>query len=275
MPLGLGLDGPVYASVVYMDLLIVGGAFQHVYTQTRSIPTSSEIVEGITGIAAWNGSHWFSIIENSPSVVHCILVDRTLMYVSGDFTGFGNQVAVLNGTSISFLCETQLPFICGVLGGEVYAMAVMNNDLFVGGSFTQAGNSNAQKLARWDGTQWFSVASLNGIVYALHIFGERLIIGGEFTSCDRRSALHIAEYSEGSCSGFSEGLNGPVYALSGVGNCLYLCGMFNATSMQQRLHNIPIQNVVRWCVDDTSSTTLEAIDWGELNSKACKGITQL
>ncbi len=157
----------------------------------------------------------------------------------------------------------------------MYAMAVMNNDLFVGGSFTQAGNLNAKNLARWDGMQWFSVASLNGVVYALHMFGERLIIGGEFTSCNEHSAHRIAAYSEGSCNEVSEGVNGPVNALSGFGNCLYICGMFNATSMQQFLHSIPIQNVIRWCVDDASRTTLETIDWGELNSKVCKGITQL
>ena len=103
MPLGLGLDGPVYASAVYMDLLIVGGAFQHVYTQARSSPTSSGTVEGITVMAAWNGSHWFSIIESSPSVVHCILVERTLMYVSGEFARKFELILIFG-----FSCQIQL-----------------------------------------------------------------------------------------------------------------------------------------------------------------------
>ncbi len=157
----------------------------------------------------------------------------------------------------------------------MYAMAVVNNDLYVGGSFTQAGSANTGKLARWDGVQWFSVASFNGVIYVLHMFGERLIIGGEFTSCNEQAALNIAECTQGSCSGISVGLNGPVYALSDVDSCLYICGLFNLTSKKVSLHNIPIKNVVRWCVDDILSPTLEAVDWGEFSTKVCKAITKL
>src|SRR5690349_13840131 len=45
--------------------------------------------------------------------------------------------------------------------GRVNALAVMGSDLYVGGDFERAGDLVLNGLARWDGTNWHSVA--NGV----------------------------------------------------------------------------------------------------------------
>src|ERR1043166_10214536 len=45
--------------------------------------------------------------------------------------------------------------------GTVNAFAVIGNDLYVGGQFEKAGDLVVNGLARWDGTNWYSVG--NGV----------------------------------------------------------------------------------------------------------------
>lgn len=84
-PLGLGVDGPVFSLAIYMDLLIVGGSFQRAFSKLNS-----DDADDTSGIAAWNGSNWFSITDNNPESVHCIFVNDTIMYVSGAFRREGS-----------------------------------------------------------------------------------------------------------------------------------------------------------------------------------------
>jgi trimeric autotransporter adhesin len=73
--------------------------------------------------------------------------------------------------------------------GPVHAIAVVGDDVFVGGEFTVAGGSvNSPRLARWDGTGWMAVAGgvhvHNGAefatVRALASDGQRLFVAGTF-----------------------------------------------------------------------------------------------
>lgn len=100
------------------------------------------------------------------------------LYVGGDFTIAGgvvaNRVAKWDGESWS-------PLGTGV-NGTVRALATYDFDgdgqnppsLFVAGSFSIAGNENANHVARWDGTTWsptgVGVGGTYGSVYALFVF---------------------------------------------------------------------------------------------------------
>ena len=45
----------------------------------------------------------------------------------------------------------------------MYALAVdSSGTLYAGGAFTTAGGVNANSVARWDGTNWNSLAQLSG-----------------------------------------------------------------------------------------------------------------
>jgi uncharacterized repeat protein (TIGR01451 family) len=69
------------------------------------------------------------------------------------------------------------------LNGDVEAMAVFNGDLYVGGFFTDAGGvADADRIARWDGTQWHAVGSglSSGWVRDMFVVGSDLYVVGTF-----------------------------------------------------------------------------------------------
>jgi hypothetical protein len=46
----------------------------------------------------------------------------------------------------------------GLIAGEVNALVVYNDDLIAGGTFSTAGGDVVNRIARWDGTSWHSLA---------------------------------------------------------------------------------------------------------------------
>lgn len=61
------------------------------------------------------------------------------------------------------------------LNGRVNSLVTFNNELYVGGSFTKAGNISANNIAKWNGTNWSAVASgLNAEVYSLIVYKNAL-----------------------------------------------------------------------------------------------------
>ena len=97
----------------------------------------------------------------------------------------------------------------GVSGGRfpaVYALAVVGNEVVVGGEFTSAGGVSANRVARFN-TQtntWSSLGtgSSNGVsgiglvyVNALAVVGNEVFVGGRFTSAGGVSANGVARFN--------------------------------------------------------------------------------
>lgn len=90
--------------------------------------------------------------------------------------------------------------------------------LVVGGTFTTAGGSPANRIARWDGTAWHPLGSgMDGAVFSLAALpnGE-LVAGGRFTHAGGVAANHIARWNGFSWSPLGAGLGG----LDNSVNCL-------------------------------------------------------
>jgi len=120
-------------------------------------------------------------------------------------------------------------FAANGLNGWVYAIAVASNgDVYVGGTFSQAGSIAANHIAKWDGIRWSALGSgTNDEVYTIEI-EERsglenavyhdLYIGGAFTQAGGISANRIAKWSSeplfGGWSALGTGMNGFVAAIS-------------------------------------------------------------
>ncbi len=107
--------------------------------------------------------------------------------------------------------------------------------LYAGGSFTQAGVSTANRIARWDGSSWEPLGSgMNSNVRALTVFddgsGRALYAAGDFSLAGGIAANRIARWDGSSWSPLGAGMNGIVNALAvfddGSGPALYAAGWF-------------------------------------------------
>jgi hypothetical protein len=84
--------------------------------------------------------------------------------------------------------------------GSVYALAVVGNDIYLGGSFDVAGNVAANNIARYNTLTgvWSALGTggngVNGIVLALLVSGSDLYVGGFFRQANVGAAPIKANY---------------------------------------------------------------------------------
>ena len=120
------------------------------------------------------------------------------------------------------------PLSSGV-DGPVFALAVGGSgSLYAGGSFTTAGGTPANRVAKWDGSAWSALGSgVDGTVKALAVDSSgNLYAGGVFSTAGGVSAKRVARWDGTAWSALGTGLNGDVRALAFVssGN-LYVGGV--------------------------------------------------
>ena len=109
------------------------------------------------------------------------------------------------------------------VNGRVLAVAVApNGNVYVGGAFTQAGTTQANGVARWDGTAWSSLGTgvagsgSNGIeVDALAVAPNGdLYIGGHFSNVGGAGANNVARWNGTAWSALGAGTDNEVFALA-------------------------------------------------------------
>jgi hypothetical protein len=106
------------------------------------------------------------------------------LYVGGNFT---NSTEGVECNHISAYLSGFAGWLWAPLGqgvnGNVHAMLIYNNKLYVGGEFTSADGISVNNIAAYNlqGGQWESVGNLDGTVKALAIYNNELYAGGSFT----------------------------------------------------------------------------------------------
>lgn len=164
--------------------LLAGGDF----TDAAGIPEADRV-------ARWNGSKWFALGPNEAigASVMDIAVSGSNVFVGGIFTDAAgipeaDYIARWNGSNWFALGSNGAGV--GALAYHVYDLAVSGGDLFVAGDFLDAdGIAEADRVARWDGTNWFALSSTSGpaldsSVLALAVSATTLFAGGFFMDAD-------------------------------------------------------------------------------------------
>lgn len=163
----------------------------------------------VNNVAKWDGVSWLASGIGTDGPVNDITFPPTGpgIYVAGNFTHAGgiptNHVAGFDNSAWSALRSG--------LNGGVYAVALLGDDVYVGGIFSSAeGVPGTRGIAKWNGAtySWSSVGGgLNGNVYAMTVRGNSLFVGGTFTSVSGSPGLAKWDGTDwtGVCSGVSGG----------------------------------------------------------------------
>jgi hypothetical protein len=98
--------------------------------------------------------------------------------------------------------------------------------VYAGGGFATAGGSNANCVAKWNGSVWSPLGSgVNGDV-TLAVSGSDVYAGGSFTTAGGSNANYVAKWNGSAWSALGSGVNGAVSALAVSGGNLYVGGTF-------------------------------------------------
>jgi len=196
-----GVNDAVFALVVSGPDVYVGGYF-----------TRAGVVAA-NRVAKWNGTSWSSLgigaANGVNAFVNALAVSGPDVYVGGSFTQAGgvaaNQVAKWNGTAWSSLGMGITNGVGGIVNVSVRALAVSGADVYVGGTFSQAGGIVANSVAKWNGTSWSSLGTgpANGVdvgsgisnVLALAVSGTDVYVGGFFDRAGGIAANNVAYYT--------------------------------------------------------------------------------
>ena len=208
-----GVNGFINSIAIRGDDLYVGGYFSF----AGDTPANR--------IARWDGMNWSALGSGIGDSVDDIVFSLTLddkgnLYAGGFFDVAGdvpaNSIARWDGVSWSTLGKGELN---GIYQGYVFALEASGNNLYVGGSFSLAGGSGANNIAKWDGNRWSAFIvpmpggegeynGVNGPVFAVAHKGRDVYVGGSFDFAGGSAVNNIAKWNGSKWSGLGSGLTG-------------------------------------------------------------------
>ncbi|MCC6659260.1 MAG: hypothetical protein IT437_00065 [Phycisphaerales bacterium] len=215
----------------------------------------------VESIAKWQGDQWHTVggglvgvqpCSECPPRVYSMTIFNSgtgpRLYLGGNFGGAGpltvNHAASWDGLAWAGLDGG----VNSTQPGQptppwIQRMDVFDGGLYATGQFTVAGGTNADSIARWNGSAWQDVGGLgpNGpkgpFAYgnATAVFddgtGAALYVAGEFQTAGGVPARNIARYDGVSWSDVGGGVNAQVRCLrvfdDGTGPALYAGGDFD------------------------------------------------
>lgn len=199
-----GANGPILAVVQHGSDIYVGGGFTVI----------GDVLAN--GVAKWDGSKWSAlgsgITVRTIEPVRALAVDSNgIVYAGGDFTSPGNGIAKWDGNQWSSLSTGVKSCLSGWCSASVYALAVdSQNNLYVGGSFSYAGNNPALNIAMWNGGSWGALGTgVSAMVRALTADSlGNIYVGGQFVTAGGVTVNKIAKWSGVSWSALGSGMAG-------------------------------------------------------------------
>jgi hypothetical protein len=209
-------------------------------------------------IARWDGLEWQPLGAGVNANVWAIAVDgQGNVYAGGQFNSAGglpaNGIAKWDGTTWSTLGEgTWTNSLART--GWVYALTFDQfGFLYAAGAFSQAGDSAANNIARWDGLAWTALGDgisgdpYSATVYALASDGHgNVYAGGLFTTAGTASTANLARWNGETWSEVGGGVQAKeqvkaaVTSLIANGSDLYVGGLLISAG------GVVLGGIARW-----------------------------
>ncbi len=247
------------------NAVYIGGDF-------TSVADASSASISANRIAFWNGAAWSRLgtaAQNgaNSSVRAIAALSTSAVYVGGNFSSIADassasilakRTAMWDATTNRWI---QTPAHDGGANDDVNALAMAGADLYVGGAFTRIGNTNANRIARWDGSAWSPLGTpaqngVNNTVWAIAAAASNAIyVGGAFSTAADASSASISTRRIGLWNGAAwsplgsatqNGADTEVYAIAAAAtNAIYVGGSFtNVADASSAL--VPARNVALW-----------------------------
>lgn len=236
--LGSGLNDSVEDIVISSTgALIVGGHFTEAGGQEARF------------VAQWNGERW-EPLEGVHHLVYALAANDTALFAGGSFgttnQGPASRLATWTGTfwreiggGVECPCHVEDDAI-------VYALAMSQQGLYVGGSFLLAGGQPAKNIALWDGSSWHPLGAGVGApyerVWSVAVSDSGVVyVGGDFTDAGGQGIPFVARWTGTNWEPLGGGVNGPVTALAiGKAGEVYAGGYFAEAGGR------PANNIALW-----------------------------
>jgi hypothetical protein len=194
------IDGEVKALAYYNNRLFVGGDFNVVNGSSHK---SLLIIESDGALNPWDPG---IVSGSSYSSVNALLVANKKLFLAGKFD-MVNNLYHGNLASFSILQTPSLDSVTlPIVYGHINSMAILANNLYLGGSFTQlldssSGTINRNHLSSVDLANGHVVSSWNpnasAEVFALTLSGTDLFAAGMFSSIGGIPRFGVAQISTG------------------------------------------------------------------------------
>lgn len=190
----IAFDGNIYCSGTYTSIggvsitgvgkyTVSGGTWSSIGGggTAGALAASNDYLYALIGsnVKMWDGATW-TILGTAPSLIVCLAAYGTNLLAG---TLSGNHIYIWDGS-------TWGKFGGGV-SGAVYSIAILVEDVYIGGAFTDAGNY----IAKYVNNEWQPIGDgTNNSVRSLSFHNEDLYIAGDFTQAGGKPALKVAAF---------------------------------------------------------------------------------
>jgi hypothetical protein len=220
---GSGLGGPVNSIAFLSNSVCVVGQF------------NSAGGNSATNFAVWNGAAWQASASGGLDGTGFKAVGSgTNVYVGGQFFAAGGVAsAYLTSWDGNQFWPVGTAGRIGAVSSIVRALASDGTHVIAGGSLQYAGQTNALRIARFDGSNWSAFGTgLNSNVVAVAAVGTNIYAAGEFTGGSGGPlAYHMGRWNGSQWVSLSNTAFSTVNALAPRSNDLFIAGYFGIAAV--------------------------------------------
>ncbi|MFY9346013.1 MAG: hypothetical protein WAT39_26215 [Planctomycetota bacterium] len=198
----------------------------------------------LTHIARWDGAQWQALAGGMNNPVNAIAqATNGDIFATGQFTTAGRVGAYTTANRIARWSGNSWQALGSGLDNEGKAViALPGGGVAVGGSFTAAGGTIVNRIARWNGGWSPYGTGMSGSVLALATLANGdLVAGGGFATAGGVAVSNIARWSGTAWQPLGTGVNGVVNAMLRLPNGDLLVGGSFSTA-----GGAPANCVARW-----------------------------